>query len=92
MLTDREMQTLRNLGNEAEAAADEIDRLNALRRELQTEREQLLERCARAGMEARMAEGQRWRAALQALVSALDHGDSLAVADALAGAEAVLRA
>jgi hypothetical protein len=29
MLTDQELQTLRNLGNEAEAAADEIARLRA---------------------------------------------------------------
>jgi hypothetical protein len=29
MLTDRELQSLRNLGNEAEAAADEIERLRA---------------------------------------------------------------
>ena len=29
MLTDRELQTLRNMGNEAEAAADEIVRLRA---------------------------------------------------------------
>lgn len=28
MLTDQELQSLRNLGNEAEAAADEIDRLH----------------------------------------------------------------
>lgn len=28
-MTDRELQTLRNLGNEAEAAADEIERLTA---------------------------------------------------------------
>ena len=32
MLTDRELQTLRNMGNESEAAADEIDRLRAARR------------------------------------------------------------
>ena len=30
MLTDRELQGLRNMGNEAEAAADEIDRLRSL--------------------------------------------------------------
>lgn len=29
MLTDKELQSLRNLGNEAEAAADEIVRLRA---------------------------------------------------------------
>ena len=29
MLTDKELQSLRNLGNEAEAAADEIDRLRS---------------------------------------------------------------
>lgn len=29
MLTDQELQSLRNLGNEAEAAADEIERLRA---------------------------------------------------------------
>ncbi len=29
MLTDQELQSLRNLGNEAEAAADEIKRLRA---------------------------------------------------------------
>lgn len=29
MLTDQELQTLRNQGNEAEAAADEIERLRA---------------------------------------------------------------
>jgi len=29
MLSDRELQTLRNQGNEAEAAADEIERLRA---------------------------------------------------------------
>lgn len=28
-MTDQELQSLRNLGNEAEAAADEIDRLQA---------------------------------------------------------------
>lgn len=28
-LTDRDLQTLRNLGNESEAAADEIQRLRA---------------------------------------------------------------
>ena len=30
MLTDKELQSLRNLGNEAEAAADEIVRLRGL--------------------------------------------------------------
>jgi hypothetical protein len=29
MLTDKELQTLRNMGNEAEAAADEIERLRS---------------------------------------------------------------
>jgi hypothetical protein len=29
MLTDQELQTLRNMGNEAEAAADEIERLRS---------------------------------------------------------------
>jgi hypothetical protein len=30
MMTDRELQSLRNQGNECEAAADEIERLRAL--------------------------------------------------------------
>ena len=40
-------------------AADEIERLNALRIELQTERESLLSRLARSGVEARREERTR---------------------------------
>ena len=60
MLTDQQLQSLRNMGNEAEAAADEIERLNAQRRELQAERERLLDSLARAGLEAsRMVRQER---------------------------------
>ena len=42
MLTDQELQSLRNLGNEAEAAADEIQRLSNEVHELQQGAELLL--------------------------------------------------
>ncbi len=40
-------------------AADEIERLNALRRDLQAERESLLAQLARCGVEARREERER---------------------------------
>lgn len=51
MLTDKELQSLRNLGNEAEAAADEIVRLRAEVSRLRSERDAAVaaerERCAK---------------------------------------------
>jgi predicted RNase H-like nuclease (RuvC/YqgF family) len=65
-MTAQELASLRNLGNECERAADEIDRLHAQRRELQAERERLLERLARCGIEARREERERLGAGIKA--------------------------
>lgn len=62
MLNDQELQSLRNLGNEAEAAADEINRLRARVLELEAAHEdasgavlQERERCAK------LAEGEKFK-------------------------------
>lgn len=47
------------IARDCQEAADEIDRLNELRRELQAERETLLERLARSGVKARSEERAR---------------------------------
>lgn len=65
MLTDRELQSLRNMGNEAEAAADEIERLrnNA--------------DCLRQQVQDQAAEIERMRAAGARLYAAV--GDALPI-------------
>ena len=59
MLTERELQTLRNMGNEAEAAADEIARLRAQVLELEAVHED--------ASGAVLAERERFRAMVDAV-------------------------
>jgi len=69
MLTDKELQSLRNLGNEAEAAADEIERAWAARDAAVADLE------AHAASEVRRAvaaERERWAEPVQALLAAHD--------------------
>lgn len=53
MLTDQDLQTLRNLGNEAEAAADEIARLSAEVAELDALRDKLADILSRTAVALR---------------------------------------
>ena len=61
MLTDQELQSLRNMGNESETAADEIDQLRAELAKVTWQRNE-----ARADLAASRAESER-------LSSMIDH-------------------
>lgn len=69
-MTNRELQTLRNIGNEAEAAADEIERLSADR---DSWAEQASDR-AQDALNLVAAERERWAVPVVALLEAHDAG------------------